>query len=335
MLTGRLSPSAQGWLADHAVVGGGVVPGAGFVELAIRAGDEVGCAVVEELTLQAPLVLPAVGIGCGAGSGRGRRRVGPARACRSFRAPRPDAGWVCSRRGSLSAGSVEPTADLSVWPPAGAVAVDVADGYERLAERGYGYGPAFRGLTAMWRRGDEVFAEVALPDAAGGVGGFGVHPALLDAALHAAVMARTDGGASWSLPFSWQGVSLHAAGASAVRARIAPTGHRRVVDRTGRRVGVAGAVGGVDGGPPGERAAAAGRGIGGIGLRARPAVRGGLVAGVRSVSAACCRPVLRGVRIRCRVHDDPVAEALRAHAPGAGRRAVLAGRATTPECWWW
>ena len=68
-------------------------------------------------------------------------------------------------------------------------AVDVADGYERLAARGYGYGPAFQGLTAMWRRGDELFAEVTLPEAAGGVSGFGVHPVLLDAALHAAVVA--------------------------------------------------------------------------------------------------------------------------------------------------
>ena len=132
---------------------------------------------------------------------------------------------MCHAEGTLSSGSIEPTADMSVWPPAGALkvdAVDVADGYERLAARGYGYGPAFRGLTAMWARGDEMFAEVRLPDAAGGVSGFGVHPALLDATLHAAVMANRD--AELVLPFSWQGVSLHAAGASAVRARIAPAG---------------------------------------------------------------------------------------------------------------
>ncbi|OOK64304.1 zinc-binding dehydrogenase family protein [Mycobacterium kansasii] len=113
-------------------------------------------------------------------------------------------------------------ADLSVWPPAGATAVAVSDGYQRLAERGYGYGPAFRGLTAMWARGDELFAEVRLPEAAGGVTGFGLHPALLDAALHTAVMANPD--AELVLPFSWQRVSLHASGASAVRVRIAPAG---------------------------------------------------------------------------------------------------------------
>ena len=230
VLTGRLSPSMQGWLADHAVSGAVVFPGAAFVELAIRAGDEVGCTVVDELTLLAPMMLPAGDSGLG--SVAVQVVVGPPeesgessqRSISVFSRPDGDAdsGWVCHAEGTLSSGSVEPSADLSVWPPAGALAIDLADGYERLAARGYGYGPAFRGLTAMWARGDEMFAEVQLPDAAGGVSGFGVHPALLDAALHVAIMASET--PEVVLPFSWQGVSLHAAGASAVRARIAPAG---------------------------------------------------------------------------------------------------------------
>jgi polyketide synthase 12 len=229
MLTGRLSPATQSWLADHAVSGVIVFPGTGFVELAIRAGDEVGCSTVDELTLRAPLMLPAsgsvavqvvvgapVGVLPACGGDSGQRTVS------IYSRAEVDAAWVCHAEGTLSPGPVEPTADLSVWPPAGAVAVDVAAGYERLAARGYGYGPAFRGLTAMWARGDEMFAEVRLPDVAGGVGGFGMHPALLDAALHAVVIANHD--AELVLPFSWQGISLHAAGAAAVRARIAPSG---------------------------------------------------------------------------------------------------------------
>lgn len=110
----------------------------------------------------------------------------------------------------------------------GAVPVEVGDGYEQLAERGYGYGPAFRGLTSMWRRGDEIFAEVTLPSDAGvSVSGFGVHPVLLDAALHAVILSsESDELAPGSIlvPFSWQQVSLHAAGAAAVRARIMPVG---------------------------------------------------------------------------------------------------------------
>ncbi|UXA04857.1 type I polyketide synthase [Mycobacterium sp. SMC-2] len=224
LLTGRLSPGLQGWLGDHAVSGAAVFPGAGFVELAIRAGDEVGCSVVDELTLQAPLMLPAsssvaVQVVVGPSEESGRRSVAVF--------SRPDAGsaWVCHAEGILSSRSIEPSADLSVWPPEGAVAVDVADGYDQLATHGYGYGPAFRGLTATWIRGDEVFAEVRLPDAAGGASGFGLHPALLDAAMHAVIMAQQAAGrpVEVMLPFSWQDVSLHAAGATAVRARIAPT----------------------------------------------------------------------------------------------------------------
>ncbi|WP_156747198.1 acyltransferase domain-containing protein, partial [Mycobacterium sp. E2462] len=222
VLTGRLAPGAQAWLADHAVSQTVVFPGTGFVELAIRAGDEVGCPVVDELTLQAPLILPpgnsvALQVVVGVADDAGRRAVS------IFSRPDGDADWVCHAEGALGAGSGGPAADLAAWPPAGAVAVDLTDGYERLAAAGYGYGPAFRGLTAAWVRGDEVFAEATLPEAAGGVGGFGLHPALLDAALHAVVMA-TPAGAEVLLPFSWQGVSLHAAGASSVRARIAPTG---------------------------------------------------------------------------------------------------------------
>ncbi|ORB82751.1 polyketide synthase [Mycobacterium kansasii] len=223
VLTGRLSSSSQAWLADHAVSGVVVFPGTGFVELAIRAGDEVGCSVVEELTLRTPLLLPASGsvalqVVVGAATESAERSVSV------YSRADVDTGsvWVCHAEGTLRTGTVEPAADLSVWPPAGAAAVAVPDGYQRLAERGYGYGPAFRGLTEMWARGDELFAEVRLPEAAGGATGFGLHPALLDAALHAAVMANPD--AELVLPFSWQRLSLHASGASAVRVRIAPAG---------------------------------------------------------------------------------------------------------------
>ncbi|MGA8327758.1 MAG: SDR family NAD(P)-dependent oxidoreductase, partial [Mycobacterium sp.] len=224
VLTGRLSPATQGWLADHAVDGLVVFPGAGFVELAIRAGDEVGCTAVDELTLQAPLMLSAsasvaVQVIVGAADESGQRSISV------FSRDTLDSVWTCHATGSLSAGTVEPGADLSVWPPEGATAVDVSDGYQRLAERGYQYGPAFQGLTALWRRGEEFFAEVTLPQAAGGVTGFGVHPVLLDAALHAAAITHAGSGSNEiALPFSWQGVSLHAAGASSVRARIAPSG---------------------------------------------------------------------------------------------------------------
>ncbi|WP_435593896.1 polyketide synthase dehydratase domain-containing protein, partial [Nocardia sp. bgisy118] len=97
--------------------------------------------------------------------------------------------------------------------------------YEQLAETGFDYGPAFQGLQAVWRRGGEVFAEVVLPQpAAEQAGLFGIHPALLDAALHPALIESTqsdsDGDGGLRLPFSWSGVSLFAAGAGVLRVRL-------------------------------------------------------------------------------------------------------------------
>ena len=223
VLTGRLSTAAHPWLADHVVAGVAIFPGAGFVELASRAGDQVGCSVIEELTLSAPLVLPAAGsvqiqVVVGTADAAGSRPV----AVYSSGA-RADSEWTLHAEGLLGVGASTTDADLSTWPPAGAVAVDITTAYQRLAARGYEYGPAFRGLRAMWRRDTEIFAEVAVAQEAGAtVDGFGIHPVLLDSALHALVLA--DENAPTVLPFSWQRVSLHAAGASWARVRIAPVG---------------------------------------------------------------------------------------------------------------
>ena len=227
VLTGRLSTAAHPWLADHAVGQTVLFPGAGFIELAIRAGDEVGCGVLEELTLSAPLVLPAAGavqvqLVVGAADESGQRRLSL-----YSHAVQQDSEWVLHAEGSLRPGAVTPAADLSVWPPVGASPVDVSGAYARLAQRGYQYGRAFQGLRAMWQRGDEIFAEVAVPDdavseAAGQGGGFGIHPVLLDAALHAIDVAGEQD--QTVLPFSWQGVALHASGAARARVRIGPAG---------------------------------------------------------------------------------------------------------------
>jgi mycoketide-CoA synthase len=227
VLTGRLSAQSQGWLNDHAVGGVVIFPGAGFVEMAIRAGDEVGCSVVDELMLAAPLVIPPTGSVAVQVVVDGADESGH-RAVSVFSRADAHSGWTLHAEGIVRPGAAESAADMTAWPPPGATPVDIDGLYDRLAARGYGYGPAFQGLTAMWRRGDEVFADVTLPDDAGvSPTGFGVHPAVLDAALHAVIVANEadhDGKDGVLVPFSWQGVSLHAAGASSVRARITPSG---------------------------------------------------------------------------------------------------------------
>ncbi|PHQ51842.1 polyketide synthase [Streptomyces cinnamoneus] len=234
LLTGRLSVATHGWLADHVVSGAVFVPGTAFVELAVRAGDQVGCDRVEELTLEAPLVLPERGgvqlqLAVAAADEVGRRAF-------TVHSRADDAGddepWTRHGSGTLAESGPVTTDDLSAWPPAEATPLDVEDLYPRLAEVGLGYGPVFQGVRAAWRRGDEVFAEVALPeDQSAEAARFGVHPALLDAALHPVGLGVLDVGADGDqalLPFSWSGVSLHATGAASLRIRLTPAGSRGI-----------------------------------------------------------------------------------------------------------
>ncbi|MCZ7417900.1 type I polyketide synthase, partial [Streptomyces sp. WMMC897] len=228
VLTGRLSLRTHPWLADHAVAGTVVFPGTGFVELAVRAGDEVDCGYVRELTLQAPLVLTDQGavqaqVVVGAPDVEGRRSLAIYSRPAGSGTDGGGEPWIRHAEGILEAEAPSvPAEDLAAWPPAGAEPVDVRDRYLRLSAASYGYGPVFQGLQAMWRRGEELFAEVVLPDEQQGEAGrFGIHPALLDAALHAALPV---GGGETLLPFVWSGVSLAAVGASSVRVRLAPAG---------------------------------------------------------------------------------------------------------------
>ncbi|MFJ3221691.1 beta-ketoacyl synthase N-terminal-like domain-containing protein, partial [Kitasatospora sp. NPDC086801] len=225
LLTGRVSLDSHPWLADHQVLDTVLVPGAALVELALRAGAEVGYELVEELTLAAPLVLPERGavqlhVRVGGPDASERRAV----TIHSRPDGDPDAGWVQHAAGSLAvSGAVEAELfDAEVWPPVGAEPLPVEGAYERMAEAGFGYGPVFQGLRAAWRRGDELFAEVALPEGVA-ADGFGVHPALLDAAMHAAILAG-GGERETMIPFAWTGVTLSAVGASAVRVRIVRLG---------------------------------------------------------------------------------------------------------------
>ncbi|MFF8729241.1 SDR family NAD(P)-dependent oxidoreductase [Streptomyces sp. NPDC015171] len=223
VLTGRLSTRTQPWLADHVIAGRVLFPGTAFVELALRAGDHVGAGTLEELTLGAPLVLRAdedvaVQVAVGEPDDTGRRAVTV-----HTRADEADP-WTQHAAGTLGTAAAPAAAGLTRWPPPDARPLDTARVYADLAGQGYGYGPAFQGLRAAWRHGDDVYAEVALPeDAAAGAAGFGLHPALLDAALHAADLDAPPR-AEVLVPFAWTGVTLHATGAAALRVKITRAG---------------------------------------------------------------------------------------------------------------
>jgi acyl transferase domain-containing protein/acyl carrier protein len=222
LFTGRLTAAATPWLADHVIMGSILLPGTAFLELAVRAGDSVGCPRVAELTLEAPLVVPERGgvrlqLIVGAADHAGRRPI----TVHSRLDDEPeDTAWERHASGVLAPGEPVTVPAAEAWPPAGADEVDITGFYDGLAAAGFGYGPAFQGLERVWRRGDEVFAEVARPRQATAADSYGLHPALLDAALHALGAAGRAEDADRLLPFAWSGVTLHAAGASALRVRI-------------------------------------------------------------------------------------------------------------------
>ncbi|WP_405957178.1 type I polyketide synthase [Streptomyces phaeochromogenes] len=280
VLSGRLSTVAQPWLGDHVVAGRVLVPATAFVEMAVRAGDEVGCARLDELVVVAPLVLSGgagvqVQVVVGPLGDSGRRSVDVYSRPDELDEPGepdgvegPEEGWTRHVTGALSgapSATADPSeSDLKVWPPEGAVEVQLADAYEALADGDLGYGPAFQGVRAVWRRGAELFAEVRLPEEqAPDAARFGIHPALLDAAVHSMLLAGPGseagtgsepgsgsgagygpgsgpGSGSVRLPFAWSGVQLYADGASEVRVRLTPTGPGAVTvtlaDMAGRPV---------------------------------------------------------------------------------------------------
>jgi acyl transferase domain-containing protein len=237
VFTGRASVEADAWLSHHAVMGTVLFPGTGFLDLVLHAGGEVGCGVVRELVLEAPLVLPERGgvqlqVVVGEPGDSGERSVSVF-SCREgsrglVSALRADeSSWTRHACGVLVEEDDIDRVGLDIpgqtWPPEGSVSVELGDLYERLADLGLDYGPAFQGLRSVWRRGGEVFCEVSLPeDQVVRAQSFCLHPALFDAALHAVVLAdgvnrKESEKVDVRLPFSWGDVRLGMAGTSYLR----------------------------------------------------------------------------------------------------------------------
>ncbi|MEU7751231.1 type I polyketide synthase [Micromonospora sp. NPDC049171] len=216
VLTGRVSRSGQSWLADHRIAGRLLVPGTALVEMAIRAGDEAGVGRVDELTVQAPMVLPDSGglqvqVGVDAD---GHVRI--------HSRPDDEQPWTLHAAGTLAEDTGPSPATGQAWPPPGAEPVDLDGFYERLDAAGSVYGPAFRNVRTAWRSGNEVWAEVVAP-ADLDLAGFGIHPAVLDAALHPVALTGVGAGRPM-VPFAFDGVRLHATGARSLRVHLTATG---------------------------------------------------------------------------------------------------------------
>ncbi|MFE3553307.1 type I polyketide synthase [Streptomyces sp. NPDC059193] len=231
VFTGRISLAEHPWLAQHAAFGTVLVPGTGLLELALTAAHHVGAESVGELTLLEPLTLTEdsvlrLQVVVGPSDSTGRRPV----TVYSRPDEVSDSGWHRHATGELAETAEAPApdsadadafAELAQWPVAGAESVDLDGFYEGFRERGLDYGPAFQGLTELWRKGDTAYGLIRLPEGLA-ADDFGVHPALLDAALHTlmGVRGQDPDDRQVLLPFEWTGVELLAAGATELRVRI-------------------------------------------------------------------------------------------------------------------
>ncbi|MBT2541070.1 SDR family NAD(P)-dependent oxidoreductase [Streptomyces sp. ISL-44] len=229
LFTGRISLAEHPWLAGHAAFGTVLVPGTGLLELALTAAHHVGAPGVAELVLTEPLLLGTDGavrlqVAVGAPESTGRRPVTV-----YSRPEGSDEEWRRHATGELAeaADLTAPApadgdtfAELAQWPVPGAESVDLDGFYDGFRERGLDYGPAFQGLTELWRKGDTAYGLIRLPDGLA-ADDFGVHPALLDAALHTLMGVRDEEARQRVfMPFEWTGVELLAAGATELRVRI-------------------------------------------------------------------------------------------------------------------
>jgi NADPH:quinone reductase-like Zn-dependent oxidoreductase len=197
------------------------------LELALRAAEQVGAETVTELTLQGPLILPAQGaiqlqVSVGTPNEQGQRELSiHSRPESQDEELGESSQWTENASGLLSPEATLTAEPITQWPPEGAEPIELDDFYEQLSDIGLNYGPLFQGLSAAWKQGDEIYAEVSLPEEqTREAKRFGLHPALLDSALHA--IALSANAQELSLPFAWSDVCLSAAGPSELRVALRP-----------------------------------------------------------------------------------------------------------------
>ncbi|MFF0818740.1 SDR family NAD(P)-dependent oxidoreductase [Rhodococcus sp. NPDC003318] len=223
----RLSLSTHPWLTDHRVHDHAIVAGAALVEMVLRAAEHVDCGDIEELVIHTPLLIPESESGTvvvrtvtGSAAESGARAV----TIHS----ETNGEWIRHASATVVPALQSVPRWETLWPPLGAEPIPLDGVYDTLRKHGIGYGHAFRGMRAMWRNGQTLFAEVALPESEHtAIRQYGIHPALLDATLHPVVqdeLVRESADHAVKLPFVWSGVRLYATGATTLRVTLAPNG---------------------------------------------------------------------------------------------------------------
>jgi acyl transferase domain-containing protein/acyl carrier protein len=187
-----LSVAELPYLADHRVRGEVIFPGAGYVEMALAAAEEVfgeGGLVLDNLSLEWFLSLPA-------GSSRLvqivlRDEQGERGSVDISSRDNETSQWVLHARATVrdSVNELQTRRELPLLVQQRCpTEVDAAAHYARMDARQIEFGPAFRGVERIWVGTGEALGKVRLPEQAGPAAGYAVHPALLDACLQVATV---------------------------------------------------------------------------------------------------------------------------------------------------
>lgn len=197
------------YLDGHRVYGTMIFPAAAFLELAVAAGRALDSRdyVVKEITFSGALPIPEDD-GCVVQTIL--RREGD-ELWFEVTGPVDGDDWRRYAAGCLvPAHGAEPVTTLD---EARAACRDELTGgafYERFAALGMQYGPAFQGLTRLWRGPDAALGEIIRPSETGETTGYRMHPALLDACLQMAGALLPDEEDATYLPISLEGIAVQA-----------------------------------------------------------------------------------------------------------------------------
>ncbi|MCX4246643.1 type I polyketide synthase [Paraliomyxa miuraensis] len=239
-----LALSRLPWLADHRVRGEVVFPGAGYLEIALAAGEQaLGAGPIEAhaVTFVEPLAL-------GEDDVVELQVVTMEEAPNNLRvqiASRPagsgDDAWTVHARGKLRRrdGDQPPRLDTVAVCERLGDPLQHEEIYATLERGGLEYGPAFRGLLQSRRAPGEALGRVRLPEAAGSAAAHGIHPALLDACFHVMAGAFPDASASTWLPVEVGSIRLFRRPVGEVQCHVhdahehtGAQGHRRTAELT-------------------------------------------------------------------------------------------------------
>lgn len=228
IFAGRMGPSNELWMLDHAIDGVAINAGATTAELILSAGSTMGLGRLDSLILLENLPLfpeseTDIQLRIGALDDDGSAKVDV-----YFRAPAhqsdPQTDHASNEWSRHATARLLPSEaassywlEFAHWPPHQAEALEHHSLYAKLEEAGVHLGPAFQLITSAWRKGEDVYVEAELPASDGSA--FRIHPALLDAGLQASLLQSLPAEGARQL-FSISGLQIYQDNVRSIRACV-------------------------------------------------------------------------------------------------------------------